>query len=187
MGTGPGALNMPYSSPMGVPGVPGCFRRSQRASGTAAEKDFHFMVPSRPKGSSTCITGRWNAPKMVLFFRGFEGQMPKVKTMLPCAREHDFQGCGASDFVSFRAPHSRHFLGPFFCTPIWFFRCEVENMGGQREPQTSHKSCKKGSRSHLLLFWDPSGGHGTPRIIPEWTLAQFCMNSGTYLTESRVF
>ena len=187
MGTGPGALNMPNPSPMADPGVPGCFRRSQRASGTAAEKDFHFMVPSRPKGSSTCITGRWNAPEMVFFFKRFEGQMPKVKTMLPCTREHDFQGCGASDFVSFRAPHSRHVLGPFFCTPIWFFRCEVENMGGQREPQTSHKSCKKGSRSHLLLFWDPSGGHGTPRIIPEWTLARFCVDSGTYLTESRVF
>ena len=143
MGTGPGALNMPNPSSMGVSGVPGCFRRSQRASGTAAEKDFHFMVPSRPKGSSTCITGRWNAPKMVLFFRGFEGQMPKVKTMLPCTREHDFQGCGASDFVSFRAPHSRHFLGPFFCTPIWFFRCEVENMGGQREHRRATNHVKR--------------------------------------------
>ena len=152
METGPGALNMPNPSPMGVPGVPGCFRRSQLASGIAAEKDFHFEVPSRPDGSSTCITGRWNAPEMVLFFRRFEGQMPKVKTMLPCTWEHDSQGCGGSDFVFFRSPQSRHVLGPFFCTPIWFVRCQVENMGAQRGPQMSHKSCNKGSRSQLLLF-----------------------------------
>jgi len=60
-----------------------------------------------------------------------------METMLPCRREHAFQGFGGSDFAPSPAPSSGPVLGTLFCTPVQIFFGQMNNIGVLREPEAA--------------------------------------------------
>ena len=55
-------------------------------------------------------------------------RVPKVKTVLPCSREHDDQGFGGSDSHIFRHIVPALFRGHLFGLPVQVFVCHVLRM-----------------------------------------------------------
>ena len=121
-----------------------------------------------------------NAPDMVLSFKRFHMPMLNMKDISLSARV-TFWG---SDLIHPLAYESSHILGHSFAHMFGF---RVMTTCGQKEPQISHKLFKKGCPSHLLIWWDPLGRNGIPRITFGMTLRWCGMDFGTCLNDLWAF
>ena len=110
-----------------------------------------------------------------------------MKTVLPCTREHDFKGFGGSDLTLFLVLSSRHVFGTSLCTPVWFFRSQVEKICVQRVPQINDKSCKKGVLITPSAFVGAVGCPWDPQNQCYTNLACFSVDFGISLHDWRVF
>ena len=60
-----------------------------------------------------------------------------METMLPCTREHAFQGFAGSDFAPSPAPSSGPVLGTLFCTPVQIFCDKIDKIGVLGVPEVT--------------------------------------------------
>ena len=100
------------------------------------------------------------------------GTWRRNETVLLCTREQYFEGFG---FAPFLAPSSRHV--PDCPWDFLLHTCLIP-----MAPRGDNM-CSKGAagQPQRLLLWDPSGAHGTPRIISGSISARCCMGVGTCL------